>query len=70
MHSRTARGRLIGLILFVLGLVGAAPAMAAVNPTSVARPFTVRYAINTNGDIAMAANTLLTCQPLSIEYSY
>jgi uncharacterized repeat protein (TIGR01451 family) len=67
MHSRTARGRLIGLILFVLGLIGAAPAMAAVNPTSVARPFTLRYAINTNGDIAIAANTLLTCQPGTIE---
>ena len=41
--------------------------MAAVNPTSVARPFTVRYAINTNGDIALAANTLLTCQPGTVE---
>jgi uncharacterized repeat protein (TIGR01451 family) len=67
MHSRTVRGRLAGLILFVVGLIGAAPAAAAVNPTSVARPFTVRYAINTNGDIALAANTLVTCEPGSIE---
>jgi uncharacterized repeat protein (TIGR01451 family) len=67
MHSRRARGRLAGLILFVVGLIGAAPAAAAVNPTSVARPFTVRYAINTNGDIALAANTLMTCQPGSVE---
>ena len=66
MHSRTARGRLVALIVF-LGLAGAAPALAAVNPTSVARPFTVRYAINTNGDIALAANTLLTCQPGTAE---
>ena len=60
MHSRTARGRLIaGLILFVAGPGRrGARRSAAVNPTSVARPFTVRYAINTNGDIALAANTL------------
>ena len=62
MHSRMARGRFVGLILFVIGLLGAVQAAAAVNPTSVARPFTVRYAINTNGDIALAANTLMTCQ--------
>ena len=67
MHSRTARGRIAGLMLFVVGLIGAAPAAAAVNPGPVARPFTVRYAINTNGDIAQAANTLLTCQAGSVE---
>ena len=67
MHSGMARGRLVGLILFAIGLLGAAQAEAAVNPTSVARPFTVRYAINTNGDIALAANTLMTCQAGSVE---
>jgi uncharacterized repeat protein (TIGR01451 family) len=67
MHFRSARGRLAGLMLFVVGLIGAAPAAAALNPTSVARPFTVRYAINTNGDIALAANTLMTCPAGSIE---
>ena len=60
MNSGTARGRLLGLTLFVLGLIGAAPATAAVHPSPVSRAFTARYAINTNGDIAMAANTLLT----------
>jgi uncharacterized repeat protein (TIGR01451 family) len=54
-------------MLFVVGLVGAAPAAAAVTPGSIARPFTVRYAINTNGDIAVAANTLMTCPPGSVE---
>jgi uncharacterized repeat protein (TIGR01451 family) len=67
MHSRTARRRVAGLILFAMCLIAAAPAEAAVNPTSVARPFTVRYAINTNGDIALAANTLMTCRPGAIE---
>ena len=67
MHFRMARGRFLGLSLFVLGLIGAAPAMAAVNPSPVSRAFTVRYAINTNGDIAQAANTLMTCQPGTIE---
>ena len=68
MHSRTARGRLIaGLIVVAAGLTGATQALATVSPASVVRPFTVRYAINTNGDIAQAANTLLTCQPGSVE---
>jgi hypothetical protein len=67
MHSRTARGRIAGLILFVIGLIGAAQASAAVSPTSIVRPFAVRYAINTNGDIAMASNTLLTCKAGDLE---
>jgi uncharacterized repeat protein (TIGR01451 family) len=67
MHSRTTRGRIAGLVLFVVGLLGAAPASAAVSPSPIVRPFTVRYAINTNGDIAMASNTLLTCRPEEIE---
>ena len=69
MHLRTARGRIAGLIVFaaVLGITGAAPAMAAVNPGPVARPFTPRYAINTNGDIAQASNTLLTCKAGAVE---
>jgi len=67
MHSRTARGRIAGLILVVAGLIGAAQASAAVSPTPIVRPFTVRYAINTNGDIAMASNTLLTCKTGDIE---
>ena len=67
MHSRTARGRIAGLILVVAGLIGAAQASAAVSPTPIVRPFTVRYAINTNGDIAMASNTLLTCKTGEIE---
>ena len=54
-------------MLFAIGLLGAAQAVAAVTPGSVARPFTVRYAINTNGDIALAANTLMTCPPGSVE---
>jgi uncharacterized repeat protein (TIGR01451 family) len=62
MHSRMARGRIAGLMLVVAGLIGAAQASAAVSPTPIVRPFTVRYAINTNGDIAMASNTLLTCK--------
>lgn len=67
MHSRTVRGRVAGLILLAAGLIGAAPASAAVSPTSIVRPFTVRYAINTNGDIATAANTLLTCPAGALE---
>jgi uncharacterized repeat protein (TIGR01451 family) len=68
MHSRTARGRLVaGLIVVAVGLIGATQSMATVSPTSVVRPFTVRYAINTNGDIAQAANTLMTCQPGTVE---
>jgi uncharacterized repeat protein (TIGR01451 family) len=66
MHSRTARGRVAGLILVVVGLIGAAQASAAVSPNPIVRPFTVRYAINTNGDIAMAANTLVTCSPATV----
>jgi hypothetical protein len=62
MHSRTTRGRIAGLVLFAVGLLGAAQASAAVSPTPIVRPFTVRYAINTNGDIAMASNTVLTCK--------
>jgi uncharacterized repeat protein (TIGR01451 family) len=61
MHSRMGRGRIAGLMLVVAGLIGAAQASAAVSPAPIVRPFTVRYAINTNGDIAMASNTLLTC---------
>jgi uncharacterized repeat protein (TIGR01451 family) len=57
-----ARGRIAGLMLVVAGLIGAAQASAAVSPAPIVRPFTVRYAINTNGDIAMASNTLLTCK--------
>ena len=67
MHSRTVRGRIAGLVLFAFGLMGAAQASAAVSPTPIVRPFTVRYAINTNGDIAMASNTLLTCKTGEIE---
>jgi uncharacterized repeat protein (TIGR01451 family) len=68
MHFRTARGRLIaGLITLAAGLTGAAQASAAVSPTEVVRPFSVRYEINTNGDIAQASNTLMTCQPGSVE---
>jgi uncharacterized repeat protein (TIGR01451 family) len=67
MHPRTARGPVLALLLFVLGLAGAAQAAAAVTPGSVARPFTVRYAINTNGDIALAANTLMTCPHGTVE---
>ncbi|HEY3614864.1 MAG TPA: DUF11 domain-containing protein [Gaiellales bacterium] len=63
-----ARGRLTaGLIVLTALLGGAAQATAAVSPSQVVRPFTVRYAINTNGDIAQAANTLLTCRPGSVE---
>ena len=67
MHPRTARGPVLVLMLFAIGLLAAAQAVAAVTPGSVARPFTVRYAINTNGDIALAANTLMTCPPGTIE---
>jgi uncharacterized repeat protein (TIGR01451 family) len=67
MHSRTARGRIAGLVLFAVGLICSAQASAAVSPNPIVRPFTVRYAINTNGDIAMASNTLLTCPPGSLE---
>jgi uncharacterized repeat protein (TIGR01451 family) len=67
MHSRTARGRIAALILFAVGLIGAAQASAAVSPTPIVRPFAVRYAINTNGDIAMASNTLLTCKTGDVE---
>jgi uncharacterized repeat protein (TIGR01451 family) len=67
MHSRTARGRIAGLIVVAVGLICAAQASAAISPHPIVRPFTVRYAINTNGDIAMAANTLLTCQPGTVE---
>ena len=67
MHSRTACGRLAALLLFAVGLFGAAQASAAVSPNPIVRPFTVRYAINTSGDIAMAANTLLTCPDGAIE---
>ena len=67
MHPRTARGPVLVLMLFAIGLLAAAQAVAAVTPGSVARPFTVRYAINTNGDIALAANTLMTCPPGTTE---
>ena len=68
MHSRTARGRLVAsLIVVAAALAGATQAMATVSPASVVRPFTVRYAINTNGDIAQAGNTLLTCRPGTVE---
>jgi uncharacterized repeat protein (TIGR01451 family) len=67
MHSRTAWARGAGLIVFALSLCGAAQASAAVSPNPIVRPFTVRYAINTSGDIAMAANTLLTCPAGAIE---
>jgi uncharacterized repeat protein (TIGR01451 family) len=67
MHSRMARGRIAGLMLVVAGSIGAAQASAAVSPAPIVRPFTVRYAINTNGDIAMASNTLLTCKTGDIE---
>ena len=67
MHPRTARGPVLVLMLFAIGLLSAAQAVAAVTPGSVARPFTVRYAINTNGDIALAANTLMTCPPGTTE---
>ena len=60
MHSRKARGRIVAVLLLVASLAGAAQASAAVSPSPIVRPFAVRYAINTNGDIAMAANTLLT----------
>ena len=67
MHSRTARGRMAALVVFVAVLAGAAQASAAVSPNPIVRPFSVRYAINTNGDIAMAANTLLTCPAGALE---
>ena len=67
MHSRTARGRMAALVVFVAVLAGAAQASAAVSPNPIVRPFSVRYAINTNGDIAMAANTLLTCPTGALE---
>ena len=67
MHSRTARGRMAALVVFVAVLAGAVQASAAVSPNPIVRPFTVRYAINTNGDIAMAANTLLTCPTGALE---
>ena len=67
MHSRMASGRLAALLLFAVGLIGAAQASAAVSPNPIVRPFTVRYAINTSGDIAMAANTLVTCPAGAIE---
>ncbi|HET6174232.1 MAG TPA: DUF11 domain-containing protein [Gaiellales bacterium] len=47
--------------------MSATQASAAVSPSQIVRPFTVRYAINTNGDIATAANTLLTCPVGAIE---
>ncbi|MDP9260173.1 MAG: DUF11 domain-containing protein [Actinomycetota bacterium] len=53
--------------MFAVGLIGAAQASAAVSPTPIVRPFAVRYAINTNGDIAMASNTLLTCKTGDVE---
>ena len=53
MHSRTARGRIAGLIVFAVGAGSARRRRsAAVSPSPIVRPFTVRYAINTNGDIA------------------
>jgi uncharacterized repeat protein (TIGR01451 family) len=68
MHFRTGRGRLIAsLIVLAAGLTGVAQAAAAVSPNEVVRPFAVRYAINTNGDIAQASNTLMTCRPGSVE---
>jgi uncharacterized repeat protein (TIGR01451 family) len=67
MHSRTAPGWLAGLVLFAVALIGAAPESAALSPSPIVRPFTVRYAINTNGDIAMASNTLLTCRTGSVD---
>ena len=67
MHCRTARGRIASLMVVLVGLLGAAQASAAVSPSSVSRPFSVRYAINTNGDIALAANTLMTCPALTVE---
>ena len=67
MHFRTARGRMAALVVFVAVLAGAVQASAAVSPNPIVRPFSVRYAINTNGDIAMAANTLLTCPTGALE---
>jgi uncharacterized repeat protein (TIGR01451 family) len=67
MHSRRARGRFVAVLVLVASLAGAAQASAAVSPSPIVRPFAVRYAINTNGDIAMAANTLLTCPAGAIE---
>ena len=68
MHSRTARGRMAGSGC-VRGRSWPArlQASAAVSPNPIVRPFSVRYAINTNGDIAMAANTLLTCPTGALE---
>jgi uncharacterized repeat protein (TIGR01451 family) len=62
-----ARAWLVAVALFVAGLAGAAQASAAISPSPIVRPFAVRYAINTNGDIAMAANTLLTCPAGALE---
>ena len=42
----------LALVVFVAVLAGAVQASAAVSPNPIVRPFSVRYAINTNGDIA------------------
>lgn len=55
----TTQRRVLLLILMIVG----GSSLAVASASAAARPFEPRFATNDTGNIAMAANTLLTCAP-------
>lgn len=53
----------VAVVLALLGVQLAVVGMAAPAQAAVVRPFDPVFSVNTNGDVMMAGNTLMTCAP-------